>query len=161
MVSWVSSVHFLWNFFLFDFIENEIPFDRWAHMTNLIDFLPFFQFSSPSTLFYSQIFLTIQNESKVDLPEIKGQHRKFRTLVTSYIGKVGQMFISSFSLNLKTLIQWKWKVARISFVIVLQMNYNFCSYSSRYLPEDFFFLILNKMHEIRFLLNFPPPSLRY
>jgi hypothetical protein len=27
---------------------------------------------------------------KVDLPEIKGQHRKFRTLVTSYIGKVGQ-----------------------------------------------------------------------
>lgn len=24
---------------------------------------------------------------KVDLPEIKGNHRKFRTLVTSYIGK--------------------------------------------------------------------------
>lgn len=28
----------------------------------------------------------------MDLPEIKGQHRKFRTLVTSYIGKVGQSF---------------------------------------------------------------------
>lgn len=28
-------------------------------------------------------------QCSVDLPEIKGNHRKFRTLVTSYIGTVG------------------------------------------------------------------------
>lgn len=30
-----------------------------------------------------------QNIHLVDLPEIKGNHRKFRTLVTSYIGNFG------------------------------------------------------------------------
>lgn len=30
----------------------------------------------------------------MDLPEIKGNHRKFRTLVTSYIGTVGAIDVS-------------------------------------------------------------------
>jgi hypothetical protein len=36
----------------------------------------------------SEKFEICKNINLVDLPEIKGQHRKFRTLVTSYIGKV-------------------------------------------------------------------------
>lgn len=33
---------------------------------------------------------SIKIDSQVDLPEITGKHRKFRTLVTSYIGNVEQ-----------------------------------------------------------------------
>lgn len=46
-------------------------------------------FSLPHELFkISEKFEICKNINLVDLPEIKGQHRKFRTLVTSYIGKV-------------------------------------------------------------------------
>lgn len=36
----------------------------------------------------NRINQTINAKRKVDLPEIKGNHRKFRNLVTSYIGKI-------------------------------------------------------------------------
>lgn len=52
-----------------------------------IFFIPFFRLYK---IFLFNWFLIPKFDSKVDLPEIKGQHRKFRTLVTSYIGKVGQ-----------------------------------------------------------------------
>lgn len=38
-------------------------------------------------MFFVLSFYLTKQSNKVDLPEIKGNHRKFRTLVSSYIGK--------------------------------------------------------------------------
>jgi hypothetical protein len=59
-------------------------------------FFQFFPFFRKKKHFFplmnqNETFSHLIEFSKVDLPEIKGQHRKFRTLVTSYIGKVGQI----------------------------------------------------------------------
>lgn len=41
----------------------------------------------------------MNSPESVDLPEIKGNHRKFRTLVTSYIGTVGLYVFGAFYFN--------------------------------------------------------------
>lgn len=62
----MNDIHFNMNFQISRFYQQKICL---YHITK-----------KQNTIF-------IEKKNQVDLPEIKGNHRKFRTLVTSYIGK--------------------------------------------------------------------------
>ena len=57
----------------------------------------------------------------VDLPEIKGTHRKFRSIVSSIIGKSSKIFVASFSKKLMTEIStWTY----FCYIMITRLSFN-------------------------------------
>jgi len=77
----------------------------------------------------SEKFEICKNINLVDLPEIKGQHRKFRTLVTSYIGKVWKSIFIPFlkiskCLQFREFFLYLFLKVQMNLLIILFMNLN-------------------------------------
>lgn len=86
----------------------------------------------------------------VDLPEIKGNHRKFRTLVTSYIGMLNDSYLftawsfqnllacSMAWTNLFSFIYYQIKIYVTSWVLIYcVMNFTFHSFICLYYIDEF------------------------
>lgn len=74
-----------------------------------------------------ETLIALKTKSVVDLPEIKGQHRKFRTLVTSYIGKVGSIHFFNIQIRRTDCRVRELKIAR-SFRFFFQSGIDFISF---------------------------------